>query len=105
MESLWAHIEGGIVTSVEVVEDSFVLANPVRYSPSEWIKVGEGTINPECSISDIYILKNGRTVRPAPFKSWTLDEDKCEWVCPKPQPAEDYYWNEAKQIWIEAPVK
>jgi hypothetical protein len=36
-----------------------------------------------------------------PFASWILDEDTCQWVAPKPYPADDkvYVWNETKLKW------
>jgi hypothetical protein len=42
-------------------------------------------------------------IPPKLFDSWTLDEEKCIWVAPKPYPdaeeGEVYYWNEDDKKW------
>ena len=55
-ESYHAHIENGVVTSVEVVTDNFVNANPERYSGA-WIKVGEGSGKRYCGIGYGYSFR------------------------------------------------
>lgn len=41
-------------------------------------------------------------IRPQPFPSWTLDNNH-DWQAPtaRPDDGRDYYWNEAKQEWVE----
>ena len=40
-----------------------------------------------------------------PYSSWTLNDDKTEWICPKEMPTIDEnselrpVWNEGKQDW------
>lgn len=41
-------------------------------------------------------------IPPQPFSSWTLDQETCRWISPKPYPrgTEPYIWDEAKGDWI-----
>jgi hypothetical protein len=41
-------------------------------------------------------------IPPQIFPSWTLDENTCNWVCPKPYPetGEIYGWNEDLLEWV-----
>jgi len=39
-------------------------------------------------------------VAPQPYPSWTLDENN-DWQAPTPKPADDYYWNENIQKWVQ----
>ena len=43
-------------------------------------------------------------ISPQPFKSWTLDNDTCQWIPPIPFPEDEsdipYIWNETNQAWI-----
>ena len=40
-------------------------------------------------------------IEPKPFKSWTLNEDTCQWESPvvKPDDGNSYNWNEETQQW------
>jgi len=40
-------------------------------------------------------------IEPKPFKSWTLNEDTCQWEAPvvKPDDGQRYNWNEDTQQW------
>ena len=40
-------------------------------------------------------------IEPRPFKSWTLNEDTCQWESPvvKPDDGNSYNWNEETQQW------
>ena len=40
-------------------------------------------------------------IEPKPFKSWTLNEDTCQWEAPvvKPDDGQRYNWNEVTQQW------
>lgn len=42
-------------------------------------------------------------IPPKPFKSWTLEEETCNWVAPKPYPTDEkiYVWDETAQDWKE----
>lgn len=42
-------------------------------------------------------------IPPKPFNSWVLDEEKCNWVAPFPEPTngKKYYWSEDDLIWRE----
>lgn len=44
-------------------------------------------------------------IPPQRFPSWTLDEETCNWVCPKPYPEDNkiYGWDEDAQEWLAAP--
>ena len=47
------------------------------------------------AVNDVFIAKQ-------PYPSWALDND-FNWQAPKPRPAGDFwYWNEAKQVWLDA---
>ena len=37
------------------------------------------------------------------YDSWILDEKTCQWMAPKPYPADekDYYWDESKLEWLD----
>lgn len=42
-------------------------------------------------------------IPPAPYASWTLNEDACLWEPPAPMPTDGkfYRWNEASENWEE----
>ena len=44
-------------------------------------------------------------IPPQRFPSWTLDEETCNWVSPKPYPEDGkiYGWDEDAQEWLAAP--
>ena len=41
-------------------------------------------------------------IPPKPFDSWTLDEETCQWIAPKPYPNDDklYFWDEESLSWV-----
>lgn len=42
-------------------------------------------------------------IAPKTYPSWTLDENTCQWVAPKPKPQQGLWiWDEAKGDWISA---
>ena len=40
-------------------------------------------------------------IEPRPFKSWTLNEETCQWEAPvvRPDDGKIYHWNETTQQW------
>lgn len=99
MESYYAYIENGVVTSVEVVTDEFVAANPQRYSGT-WKKVGTGT-QKFVGKGYVHLPEKNKIIEPQPFKSWTLNETTLQWVAPVKMPLDgNYYWDEDMQKWI-----
>lgn len=38
-------------------------------------------------------------IAPQPYKSWSLNEETCQWQAPKPQPAHPCFWNEGMLRW------
>ncbi len=98
MESYYAKIENDIVTSVEVVTDSFFNANPDRYT-GKWLKVGEDSGRNYCGVDSVYISSSDKIITPKPFDSWTLVGET--WTPPTPKPEGKYYWDEKSLTWIE----
>ena len=103
MESHYAHIENDIVTSVEVVTDEFVKANPERYKGT-WLKVGNGSTRDYCGKGFIYLPDKDKIITPQPFKSWKLDPITDEWTAPVIKPAENYFWDETTLSWKLLPI-
>jgi hypothetical protein len=56
-------------------------------------------------IGGVYDESRDAFIGPKPFPSWTLDEEKCCWVPPTPEPKDEklYYWDEATVSWKVAP--
>ena len=49
-----------------------------------------------------YDAVNDVFIAPQPYPSWTLDND-FNWQAPIPRPeGMGWYWNEAKQVWVDA---
>ena len=49
-----------------------------------------------------YDAVNDVFIRPQPYPSWALDDD-FNWQAPTPRPeGMGWYWNEAKQVWLDA---
>ena len=49
-----------------------------------------------------YDAENDVFILPQPYPSWTLDND-FNWQAPIPRPeGMGWYWNEAKQVWVDA---
>lgn len=78
-ESYYAHVENYEVVSVEVVTDSFVQANPERYT-GKWIKVGYSKM-PFCGKGFVYITERDTIIIPRPFEDWILSKDYT-WIEP-----------------------
>ena len=49
-----------------------------------------------------YDAVNDVFISPQPYPSWALD-DNFNWQAPTPMPdGNNWYWNEAEQVWIDA---
>tara|TARA_R100000808_G_scaffold1932_1_gene8142 strand:- start:1433 stop:1801 length:369 start_codon:yes stop_codon:yes gene_type:complete len=50
----------------------------------------------------VYDPERDAFYEPQPFKSWTLNEETCQWEAPKPYPQDGklYKWNESKKSWV-----
>jgi hypothetical protein len=57
------------------------------------------------SIGYYYDEARDAFIPPQRFLSWTLDEETCNWVSPKPYPEDGkiYGWDEDAQEWLAAP--
>lgn len=70
-----------------------------------WVKTSyNATIRKNfAGIGFSYDSERDAFIPPQPFESWLLDEDTCQWVAPKPYPADDkmYKWDEESLDWIE----
>ena len=112
--SHFAKVENGIVTQVIVVEQD-VLDTGLFGDPSLWVQTSYNTLGGVHTLGGTPLRKNyagiGYTydserdafIPPAPFNSWTLNEDSCLWEAPTPVPTDDkqYQWDEATLSWIE----
>ena len=47
---------------------------------------------------------DGAFIPPSPYPSWVLDPETCLWNAPKPQPSEEFIWDESEQEWKVDPV-
>jgi hypothetical protein len=70
-----------------------------------WVKTSyNATIRKNfAGIGFIYDAERDAFIPPQPFRSWTLDEETCTWVAPKPKPSDGkiYVWVEALLDWVE----
>ena len=106
-----AKIENDIVTRVIVTmdsdEDTFadrMLAETGEY----WVRTSynaaiNGFRKNYAGVGYTFDSDRNAFIPPKPFDSWILDENTCQWISPKPYPAddEDYYWDESKLDWVE----
>jgi len=53
------------------------------------------------SVGDTYDQSRDAFIEPKPFKSWTLNEDTCQWEAPVALPDTEnrYNWNEETKQW------
>ena len=105
--SHFAKVVDGKVTQVIVAEPEF-FQTFVDTSPGEWIQTSyntHGGKHPEgrplrknyAGIGFTYDKTRDAFIPPQIFPSWTLDEDTCQWIPPKPYPADgNYVWDEEK---------
>ena len=110
----YAKVVNGTVTRVIVAEAEF-FDTFVDDSPGEWIQTSFNTRAGTHTLGGTPLRKNfaaiGGTydatkdafIPPKIFESWILDEDKCIWEPPTPEPndGKDYYWDESLRSWVE----
>ena len=106
-----AKIENGIVTSVIVTMDSDedTFADRMLAETGEtWVRTSfnaatNGFRKNYAGLGYAYNQDLDAFIPPKPFNSWTLDESICQWIAPKPNPADGkiYDWDESKLDWIE----
>ena len=48
-----------------------------------------------------YDAERDAFIPPAPYLSWILDEETCQWQAPVPMPTDGqrYYWIDVQQVW------
>jgi hypothetical protein len=120
----FAKVVNGLVTKVIVAEPEF-FQNFVDDSPGLWVQTSYNTkggvhINPEtgepsadqskalrknyAGVGDVYDRHLDAFYNPKPYPSWTLNEESCTWIAPKPAPEGDgiYYWDETLGDWVLA---
>ena len=74
-------------------------------SDRKWVRTSySGNFrNKYAGIGDSYIEHLDAFIRPKPYFSWILNEEKIEWEAPIQKPSEyynDYEWNEEQQSWF-----
>ncbi len=110
----YAKVVNGTVTRVIVAEAEF-FDTFVDDSPGEWIQTSYNTRAGTHTLGGTPLRKNfaaiGGTydatrdafIPPQVFASWILDEEKCIWEPPIPEPndGKDYIWDETTKSWVE----
>jgi hypothetical protein len=107
--SHWAEIdENNIVTRVTVGDNNDPNGDEgyqwlIDNLGGTWIKTSySGNIRKNyAGIGYFYDQNRDAFIAPKEFESWTLNEDTCKWMPPKPQPNDGwvYYWNEENLDW------
>ena len=95
--SIYAKVEGNIVSNVITCEDS-----NISLMPGYYIKVTEDTKTPV--IDGTYDFINAKFIEPKPYESWILNENFM-WESPEgPNPdILTKIWDEENQAWIDRP--
>ena len=116
----YAKVLDSKVVNVIVAEQDF-FDTFVDTSPGQWIQTSYNTRNnvhygpdgePDgqpplrgnyAGIGYIYDSEHDVFYQPAPYPSWTLDDNTWSWVPPVPIPTDgkQYSWNESTQSWDE----
>ena len=120
----YAKVLDGIVTTVIVAEAEF-FDTYVDDTPGEWIQTSynthenvhygydsNGDYVPDggtafrgnfAAVGGLYDVTKDAFIPPKIFESWILNEDKCIWEPPTPEPTDgkDYVWNETTKSWVE----
>jgi len=90
----YAKIENGIVVGVNVVDDDFVVNNPDRYIPGQWIKTSYNTQG------GVHLLGGTPLRKNYAFIGGTYDEVRDAFIPPKPKSG-DWVLNEDTCLWEE----
>ena len=60
------------------------------------------------AIGDYYDPEKDAFIQPKPHKSWTLNENTCQWEPPIPFPIEDpeniipFFWDDNSESWVDS---
>lgn len=94
--SLYAKIEGNIVTNIVVCEDS-----QIGTQSGHHVRITESTN--QAQIGYEYVSDKNKFKSPQPFESWVLNEDSLVWEAPSAKPAGEgfYRWDEEALEWIK----
>ncbi len=104
---------GGVVERVESVADNIAtteqagidfLRELYKDIHSQWAQTyDDGSIRKNyAGIGDTYDQTRDAFIAPKPFKSWTLNEETCQWKAPVVKPddgGQRYNWNEETKQW------
>ena len=105
----FARVENNLVIEVLVVANDLedrgadFLANDLGLGGT-WIQTSYNNNfrKQYAGIGYTYDAVNDVFIRPQPYPSWALDDD-FNWQAPTPRPeGMGWYWNEAKQVWLDA---
>ncbi len=117
--------QAGVVRRVIVAEQDFIDSGAVG-DPANWVQTSYNTIAGEHKLGGEPLRKNyagvGYTynevldafVPPKPFGSWVLNEEKCVWDSPTPNPNKNlsegekivctYQWDDNAREWAVDPA-
>jgi hypothetical protein len=102
--SIFAKVENGIVTDINVADQEYIDALPNK---ELWVETAiDGSIrkNYAC-IGFTYDQNRDAFIGLQPYPSWVLNESTCVWEAPTPQPQNVgdivYAWDEDTRQWIE----
>lgn len=122
----FAHITNNIVNAVIVIEPQVLTDAGGWHCPEcgvfapleEWVQTSYNTEGGVNKLGGEPLRKNfagkgyeydslkDAFIPPKPFDSWTLDEQKCQWVPPKALPSDGKLktWNEELQDWVDVVI-
>jgi hypothetical protein len=92
----------------EWVETSYNTRGGVHYEPNSSTPSKDQTKALRKNYAGIgytYDKDRDAFIPPKPFKSWVLDEAKCQYKAPKEMPKDGMIWNEEKGDWDAEPEK
>ena len=87
--------ENNVVTNIVCVNDNHVESE--KYKEFK----GDGYRKNNAVIGASYDTEKDAFIHPKPHKSWSLNNDTCQWEAPvaKPDDGQKYEWNETTQQW------
>lgn len=105
----YAKVENGLVTEVLVAEQDFI-----DTLDGVWVQTSYNTVGGVhltggvplrknyAMIGSIYDIDMDAFYAPAPYPSWTLDEETCQWGPPVDHPNDggSYKWDEPTRSWV-----